>query len=92
MAMWDNYSPPWFGREVEVSAREHATRTRGALFRLVRTNSGKGSGSLAGYAQSPRDAYTEVTGNGLEANARLYYRTVVDRRERGGGELASLYW
>ena len=27
--VWDNFSPPWVGREA-VSAREHGTRTRGA--------------------------------------------------------------
>ena len=50
-----------------------------------------GSGSLAGYAHSPRSAYTEATGTGLEASARIKYRTVVDRRERDGGERAPVY-
>ena len=30
----------------------------------------------------------EATGDGLEASARINYRTVVDRRDRDGGELA----
>ena len=70
-----------------MSAREHATRTRGALTKPVRTNSRKGSGPLADYAQSPRGAYTEATSNRLEVGARIDYRTVVDRRERDGESL-----
>ena len=68
-SMWDSSSPPCVGQEAEVSAREHPARTRGALIKPVRTNSRKGSGSMAGYAQSPRVAHTEATGNGLEASA-----------------------
>ena len=74
-----------------MSAREHATRTCGALIKPVRRNWGKGSGSLAGYEQSPRSAYTEVFDNGLEASTRINYQTVVDRFERDGGELAPVY-
>ena len=62
-----------------------------ALITPVRTNSRKGRGSLASYAQSPHGAYTEATGNRLEASARINYRTVVDRRETDGGELAPVY-
>ena len=67
--VWDNSSPPWVGwrgggyREGARSATQRAITT-------VRTSSRKGSGSLAGYAQSPRVSSTGATGNGLEANAR----------------------
>ena len=86
--MRDNSSPPWIGRQVEVSAREHATRMCEALIKPVRTNSRKESGSLAFHAHSPRGAYTEAIGNGLQASAQMNCRTVVDRRERDGGELS----
>ena len=68
--MWDNSPPLWVGwggggyRERARSAARRAIIT-------VRTNSRKGSGSLAGCAQSPRGASTGATGNGLEANTRL---------------------
>ena len=74
-----------------MSASEHATRTLGVLIKPVRTSSRKGSGSLAGYAQWPRGAYTEVTDNGLEATARINYRTVIERREKDGNDLAPVY-
>ena len=59
-----------------MSAREHATRTHGVVIKPVRTKSRKGSGSLAGCAQSPRGSYSGATGNELEASPGISYRAV----------------
>ena len=67
--LWDNSFPLW----VEWRGGGYCEGARGATRRAittVRTSSRKGSGSLAGYAQSPRGASTGATGNGLEVNAR----------------------
>ena len=67
--VWDNSSPPWVGWRGGGYREGTRSATRCAIT-TVRTSSRKGSGSLAGYAQSPRGASTGATGNGLEANAR----------------------
>ena len=67
--LWDNFSPPWVGWRGEGYREGARSATRDAI-KTVRTSSRKGSGSLAGYAQSPRSASTGATGNGLEANTR----------------------
>ena len=67
--VWDNYSPPWVGWRGR-GYREGARSATGRAITTVRTSSRKESGSLVGYAQSPRGASMGATGNGLEANTR----------------------
>ena len=52
-----------------MSPREHETRTRGVQTNPYGRARENGMAHVAGYAQSLRGAYTEATGNGLEASA-----------------------
>ena len=69
LMVWDNSSPSWVGWR-GGGYRERARGATRCAITTVRTSSLKGSGSLAGYVQSPRGASTGATGNGLKANAR----------------------
>ena len=82
--MWDNSSPPWVGWR-DGGYREGARRATRRAITTVRTSSRKGSGSLAGYEQSPRGASTGAAGNGLDANtlAEQPKRTYVGAKGTG---------
>ena len=67
--LWDNSSPSWVGWR-DRGYREGTRSATQCAITTVRTSSRKGSGSLAGYAQSPRGASSGATGNELEANTR----------------------